>query len=139
MTNAKRTSRRLRFTVADNCGSNRGETKSRNRTAARCSDRANKSVRTGIASSPQNQTGAPKLISKKILDTRSLILDQKIQHPESSIENRPTLTCVRSTSSWQFFPHGLRQQKLCDQQTTSTHDANRKQIAILLIFFDGDR
>src|ERR1700730_9820936 len=108
MSKLNRKMRRERFTVADSWGSNRGETNSRNRTAARCSARTNKSARIGIATNAQNQIGAPKLI--------------------------------RSTaSSWEFFPDGLRQYELGNEKTAAAHNAKRKQIAILLIFFDGHR
>src|SRR5438270_6132207 len=43
---------------------------------------------------------------------------------------------IRSaSSSRQFFPNGLRQQKLRDEQAAAAHDAKRKQVAVLLIFF----
>src|ERR1700737_4618261 len=45
---------------------------------------------------------------------------------------------IRSTSpSRQFLPDRLRQQKLRHQQTAAAHEANRKQVAVLLIFFHG--
>src|SRR5712691_9232320 len=45
---------------------------------------------------------------------------------------------IRSTSpSRQFLPNGLRQYKLSDQQTAAAHEAEWKQIAVLLIFFHG--
>src|SRR5262249_35593002 len=40
---------------------------------------------------------------------------------------------------WQFFPDRLRQQNLCDQQPASPHQAQRKQITILLIFLYAHR
>src|SRR2546423_15541185 len=45
---------------------------------------------------------------------------------------------IRSTSSSrQFFPNGLGQQKLRDEQAAAAHDAKRKQISVLLILFHG--
>src|SRR5438270_9704963 len=42
---------------------------------------------------------------------------------------------IRSTSSsWQFFPNRLRQEELGNEQPSAAHDAEREQIAVLLIF-----
>jgi len=70
--------RRERFTVAESCGSSFGETNARSLAAARCSARANKPARIGIASKAQNQAGAPKLMMKTMLDA-------EIQHQTSRI------------------------------------------------------
>src|SRR4029077_2518794 len=37
--------------------------------------------------------------------------------------------------SWQLFPHALGQQHLRHQQPASTHQTDRKEITVLLIFF----
>src|SRR6267143_2437530 len=48
-----------------------------------------------------------------------------------------TIQCLNASTflSWQFFPNRLRQQNLSEQQTARAHDADGKQIAILLILF----
>src|SRR5688500_356266 len=61
-TRAKRSLRRRQSTVRARLGSNRSETNSRRRRAARFSARAESSASKGIASKAQNQAGAPKFI-----------------------------------------------------------------------------
>src|ERR1700730_3417727 len=124
---ANRNVRRNRFAVPANCGSRRAETNSRRRFSPRFSAIRNTATKNGIAIKPQNHCGAPKL-----MDGASF---QLANSKDRNLESCATFL-VRSTASLrQFFPNRLRQQNLPEQQTAATHDANRKEIAVLLIFF----
>src|SRR6202011_5560246 len=124
---ANRNTRRNRFTVPANCGSRRVETNSRRRFSPRFSALRNKATRSGIASKPQSHCGPPKLMAGASF--------QLAISRDRHLESRATFLVRSTSSSRQFFPNRLRQQNLPKQQTAATHDAKRKEIAVLLIFF----
>src|SRR5439155_19261673 len=136
---ANLTMRRGRFTVPASCGSRRAETNSCNRRSPRCSARINNAIRIGIKSNPQSHCGAPKVMgllkrsrveaSKPYQSARPPVLTPK-RIREQAIQRLNASTPLLR----QFLPDRLRQQNLREQQTAAAHEAQRKQITVLLIF-----